>query len=318
MELEIRGFSGTEEVYRLVQQTQSNFANNLKEITTRIELSNLNAAGMELNNNYSNSVLRRENEGNWPVPQGIISGWRTTAKTITYSSCNDYFLTFQVNKSMSNLTIPNGKNKHTHNLISDSPQKSAPYWGFGDSGFLTLNSEKYTVIGQAAATLNTTKYVIKKQLAKRCVETYKPSNSGTGIGSLGPRCKRWETPIQTIVVNGWKDSNNNIYVLLNQPSQYRSGRYNSNINLGVYWYFNMTAKYRKITVDSSNNWRSETIATKDINLYMNTSNYISNINSKQSTLHLSINNAKLTKYELDLPLDINLRLSFDSIVKTVN
>ena len=106
VELEIRAFSGQEEVYRLVQQTQSKFAENIKEITTRVELSNLNANNMELNNAYSNSILRRENEGQWPIPQGLINDWRTSAKQITYSECQDFFLNFLIDKSMSSLSIP--------------------------------------------------------------------------------------------------------------------------------------------------------------------------------------------------------------------
>ena len=320
VEVEIRAFKGNEEVYRLIQKTQAQFADNLKEITTRIELSNLNAANMELNNNYSNSVLRRENEGNWPVPQGVVNDWRKTAKTVTYNECQDYFLRFSVNKSMTNLTIPNNKKQHQHQLVSDSPQKSAPFWGFGDSGFLVLKSETYKVIGQATASLNESQYTIKKQLKKRCAEWYSASAGGhTGLtsGLTSRKCKRWETPTQTIRVNGQKKGNI-IYVLLNQPSEYRIGTYKSNINLTVYWYFNLMVKYRRIIVDSSLNWQSETTESKYINLYVNSSNYVSNANSKQSTLHLNVNSAKLTKYNLDLDLDLNVRLSFSSIKKSVN
>ena len=320
VEIEFRAFKGNEEVYRLIQQTQSGFSENLKEITTRIELSNLNAANMELNNNYSNSVLRRENEGNWPVPTGVINDWRKTAKTVTYNECQDFFLRFNVNKNMNNLTIPNSKKQHQHQLISDSPQASAPYWDFGTGGFLVLKSENYRVNGQATATLRESEYIIKKQLKKRCAEWYPASDGGlTGVSSglTSRKCKRWETPTQTIRVNGQRKGNV-IYVLLNQPSEYRLISYRSDVNLSVNWYFNLKVKYRAISVDSNLNWKSETTESQYINLYINSNNYVSNANSKQSTLHLNVNSAKMTKYDMDMDMDINVRLSFSSISKKVN
>ena len=320
VEVEIRAFKGNEEVYRLVQNTQAQFAENLKEITTRIELSNLNASNMELNNNYSNSVLRRENEGNWPVPQGVVNDWRKSAKVVTYNDCQDFFLRFSVNKNMSNLTIPNNRKTHQHQLISDSPQAAAPWWGFGAQGFLRLKSENYRVNGQATATLRESEYIIKKQLKKRCAEWYPASDGGlTGVSSglTSRKCKRYEEPVQTIRVNGQRKGNI-IYVLLNNPSEYRLISYRSDVNLSVNWYFNLKVKYRAISVDSNLNWKGETTESQYINLYINSSNYISNSNSKQSTLHLNVNSAKLTKYDMNMNMDINVRLSFSSIKKSVN
>ena len=174
--------------------------------------------------------------------------------------------------------------------------------------------------GQATATIQETAYVIKKKLNKRCAEWYPRSSGGnTGLtsGLTSRKCKRWEEPIKTSIEHGIK-VNNNIYVLLNNPSQIRTGRYASNIHLAVHWYFNLEIKYKVIEVDNNLNWRAESTYSKPISLYINASNYIANSNSKQSTLTLNINSAKVNNYSLDMPMSINIRLSFDNINKLVN